>query len=155
MLTALTVGNTILNRAFVEDIDITPMKLQRLLYFLYKDYYKKTNRTLFDERFETWKFGPVLPSVYQEFKDRGANSIKRYAANDDGKVYTVDEDSSPIFKNSLNTVWSKYKNFDGTVLSSLTHRQNTAWRKAVDAGENYLSDLDIKQDEDFDIFNRK
>lgn len=52
MISALHVGNTILKRGQAEDIEITPMKLQRLLYIVYKEYYKRTNKALFAERFE-------------------------------------------------------------------------------------------------------
>ena len=34
MVTALNVGNSILERAFTENVDITPMKLQKMIYFV-------------------------------------------------------------------------------------------------------------------------
>ena len=64
MVIAIHVGNSILMRAFIENIDITPMKLQKLIYFTYQMYLKETDIPLFDERFETWKYGPVISSVY-------------------------------------------------------------------------------------------
>lgn len=41
MVSALAVGNTIFKRAKTDNIDITPMKLQKLIYIVYKSYYKK------------------------------------------------------------------------------------------------------------------
>ena len=35
MVTALNVANNVLERGFSEDIDITPMKLQKLVYSIY------------------------------------------------------------------------------------------------------------------------
>ena len=40
-ITALNVANNILKRAFAEDIDITPMKLQKIIFCTYKEYLKK------------------------------------------------------------------------------------------------------------------
>lgn len=146
MITALNVGNNILQRGFAENIDITPMKLQKLIYFVYRDYLQRTGRSLFNERFETWKYGPVVPSVYNEFKKRGSNAIRKYAF-DDGKTYTtVDEDSSPVFKSVIDLVWNTYKNYDGIVLSSITHREGSAWRKAYEKKSPYLLDEDIRQE---------
>ena len=37
MVNALNVANNILNKGFSENIDITPMKLQKLTYLVYKN----------------------------------------------------------------------------------------------------------------------
>ncbi len=58
MVTALNVGNSILARAFTENIDITPMKLQKMIYFVYRGYLKETKIPLFNERFEVWTCRP-------------------------------------------------------------------------------------------------
>lgn len=149
MVSAISVGNSILKRGFQEDIDITPMKLQKLIYIVYKEYLKKTNLPLFSERFEVWKYGPVIRSIYDAFKHRKANAIKSYASESDGTIYIVNETSSEIFHSILDYVWSKYKNFDGIVLSQMTHRNGTAWYKAAVAGNAFLSDSEIVAEEDF------
>lgn len=149
MVNALVVGNTILNRAFAENKDITPMKLQKLIYCLYKEYYKKTNRALFDERFEAWKYGPVLRSVYDEFKKDGANSIKHFSRTENHKVFIVNQDAAPAFRAAFNKIWDAYSDYDGLVLSAFTHKSGTAWRKAIDHHSVYLKDEDIVGEEDY------
>lgn len=146
MITALNVGNNILQRGFAENIDITPMKLQKLIYFVYRDYLQRTGRSLFNERFETWKYGPVVPSVYNEFRKYGSNAIRKYAFDDSKTYTTVDEDSSPAFKSVIESVWNTYKNHDGIVLSSMTHQKGSAWRKAYEKRSPYLLDEDIRQE---------
>lgn len=47
MVSALAVGNTILKRAKTDNIDITPMKLQKLIYIVYETYYKKPENHYF------------------------------------------------------------------------------------------------------------
>lgn len=148
MVTALNVGNNFLCRSFSEDIDITPMKLQKLIYLVYKKYYQDNQKSLFSEPFEVWKYGPVLRSVYDEFKNYGANAIKRYSEEKDGTVLIVNEERLE-FKAALDYVWDKYKFFDGIRLSEMTHRKNTAWWKAAKADRAYLADEDIYQEEVF------
>lgn len=149
MISALNVGNNILQRGFSEDIDITPMKLQKLIYLVYKRYYKKYSKALFSEPFEVWKYGPVVRSVYDEFKHFGANSIKKYATEPNGSVLIVNEEMSESFKNALDYVWDKYKYYDGIPLSEMTHRKNTAWWKAAKREDAYLNDNDIYEEENF------
>lgn len=149
MVSAISVGNSILRRGFAEDIDITPMKLQKLTYIVYKEYLKKTGNALFNERFEVWKYGPVLRSIYDAFKSRKANAIKAYAVEADGAVYLVNEDASTVFKAILDYVWDKYKYYDGIVLSQMTHRNGTAWYKAAIENRTFLTDEEIKIEEEF------
>lgn len=149
MITALNVGNTILKRAFSENIDITPMKLQKLVYIVYKEYMKRTGDSLFSERFEVWKYGPVVSSMYDVFKQNKANAIKKFGTESDGTVWVVNENSSPNFKIVMDEVWDKYKNIDGIRLSEMTHMKDTAWRKALRVGSPFLSDNDIKEEVSF------
>ncbi|MCM1387845.1 MAG: DUF4065 domain-containing protein [Bacillus sp. (in: Bacteria)] len=147
MVSALNVGNSILSRAFAENIDITPMKLQKMIYFIYRAYLQESNKSLFNERFEVWKYGPVIPSVYESFKDCGSNAIRKFATENDGRtVLIVDEDGSPIVKKIITDIWNTCKTLDGIYLSSLTHQEGTAWRKAFEENIPYLLDEDIKSE---------
>ena len=58
-------------------VEITPMKLQKILYYVCVKYVKETGIFPIYERFEVWKYGPVIPSVYSEFKTFGASPIKK------------------------------------------------------------------------------
>lgn len=149
MVEALNVANSILYRAFNENIDITPMKMQKMIYLVYKSYYKRTDKKLFDEKFEVWKYGPVLPSVYDAFKVNGANAIREYHKESNGSVFVVNEDTSRNFKDVLDLIWNKYKHYDGIRLSEMTHRKNTAWWKAVQRKDKYLDDQDISKEENY------
>lgn len=147
MVSALIVGNNFLQRGFKEDIDITPMKLQKLVYFTYRDYLKSAGTPLFSERFEAWRYGPVVSSIYDRYKNYGSNAIRQYATENDGQtILTVNEATSPVFYGVIENVWNHCKSFDGIYLSSLTHQSGTAWSKAIDNGLPYLSDDDIRDE---------
>lgn len=144
MITALNVANTFLDIGFKESIDISPMKLQKLIYILYKEYIKETNIKLFDENFETWKYGPVLPSVYNAFKKYGSKPIKNFVFNEDDTYTTLTLNKGSKFYEVFYDVWNKYKDMSGTYLSALTHKEGTAWRKALNNGNVCLNDIDIR-----------
>lgn len=149
MVSALNVANSVLKRGFSENIDITPMKLQKLVYLVYKKYYQDTSRILFQDRFEVWKYGPVVRSIYDEFKEYGGNAIKQYYREKDGSVLVVDEKNASNFRECINAIWNKYKLYDGIPLSAMTHKEGSAWYKAAKKRDAYLSLEDIKTEEVF------
>ena len=58
---------------------LTPMKLQKLVYFSHGWHLAMLNSALIDENVEAWAFGPVIPSLYHEFKEFGNSPIDRKA----------------------------------------------------------------------------
>ena len=149
MLTPQVVANTVLMLAFEENIAVSPMKLQKLIYIIYKTYLKKTGNKLFTESFSKWKYGPVVESVYYEFGCFGANSINKFARDAKGNVQVIDLEKKSLLSEIVQDVWDKYKGYSAMVLSSLTHSENSAWSKAVEENRNTLKDEDIKNEEDF------
>ncbi|MCL2816080.1 MAG: DUF4065 domain-containing protein [Oscillospiraceae bacterium] len=147
MTNALILANTVLFRAFNENKDITPMKLQKLIYFIYKKYLKETELPLFSERFEAWQYGPVLTSVYDGFKVYGSNHIKNYYIDKDSKAWIISMDSSDELSDAFDYVWDEYSDYDGIYLSTLTHKVGTAWYKTLKNNNILLEDKDIKEEE--------
>ena len=141
LISPTNVANNFIKRSKEENISITPLKLQKLVYFLYMSYLVKTGDKLFTERFETWKYGPVLPSLYSEFMAYGQKPITTYGKDSLGKGYMVEEKGA--FAECVNDVWETYKTCTGQALSELTHRPNTAWTKAKETMRPYLDDEDI------------
>lgn len=146
MITAVTVANNFIQKGKKDKIDITPLKLQKLVYFLYKEYLKNTGKQLFSERFETWKYGPVIPSIYSEFNSYGDLPIKTFSQDSKGISYIVTETGK--FKEAIEHVWSLYKNYSAFDLSLLTHKPDTAWSKAKEECRQYLKDEDIKNEQE-------
>ena len=140
MLTTQAIANTFILAGAKEDIPLTPMKIQKLVYILYKHYYKQTKIKLFTENFEKWKYGPVLPSLYYEFKSFGAAPVTKFARNASGAIEIIDLTSNLMINKIFEEIWNKYKKFSAIELSSFTHRENTAWSKT---DTNVLKDEDI------------
>ena len=133
---ATVLSNNLLIRARQENIKVTPMKLQKLLYYVCVKYVKETGEMPVSEPFEVWQYGPVIPSVYHEFKSFRAAGINKFA----------DEDSSPILTDCINFVWSRLKHFTGIELGQRTHQKGSGWYKAYQRDDEIITLEDMKGD---------
>ena len=150
MISTQVVANTILMLSFNENIPVSPMKLQKLMYFTYKDYLKTYDAPLFADRFECWQYGPVLSSIYYEFNRFGAKPINKFARDANGSVTVVNMDSYSQIAQSIQNTWDKYKRYSGIQLSHLTHKENSAWSYAHNKKSHTLEDKDIKNEPEYD-----
>lgn len=55
--------------------NLTPIKLQKIMYYVYVQCLVKHDIKIFKEPIEKWKFGPVISNVYHSFKVYGTNHI--------------------------------------------------------------------------------
>jgi len=120
--------------------NMTPMKLIKLVYFAYAWNLAIFDKRLFAEKVEAWRHGPVIPSIYHEFKRFGNSAIDEYAVKLELETGSV---SYPIINNKdqntlriVDTVWKKYKQKSGLELSDITHQEDGAWNKVYDLGKN-------------------
>ena len=143
---ATVLCNNILFRAKKEKISVTPMKLQKLLYYVCVKYVKETGHLPISEHFEVWKYGPVLATVYAEFKPFGSSPIKEYAVNAKGKSRMVDEDCNPLLSSCIDYVWRKLKSYSAVELSQRTHQKGSGWYAAFQRDQDAISTEDMKND---------
>lgn len=72
------VANKLLDMAALvmeKQATITPLALQKLLYFVHARYLATTGKPAVKGAFEAWQYGPVHPTVYKAFSDFGKNPI--------------------------------------------------------------------------------
>lgn len=143
------VANNVLSRAFAENVPVTPMKLQKILYFVASEYQKTTKVRLFEEPFLTWAYGPVLYSVFNEFRAFSKEKISRYARNAKNQTLVVDESEDEVLRGALNLIWNATQSMGARELSELTHAEDSAWDKAFQADEETLQSKDILLDETY------
>lgn len=146
------VANSILRRAFAEKIAVSPMKLQKLMFFITCLYQRNTGHRLLTESFQPWRYGPVCGAVYGEFKSFGGNPITAYAKDAIGNAYAADERSSPELKQALDTVWSHLGCLPAVMLSRITVLPGSAWSKAVERKNCFISNADMAEDHTFDAY---
>ena len=123
MYTSKQIADWILSKIDVEAGDtISPLKLQKLLYYCQAWSLTVFNIPIFDEKIEAWAHGPVVPSQYARF----AGVLRN--ANIDIKNLSVPEFESET-ERLLNEVMSIYGEHSASYLEELTH-QETPWIEA-------------------------
>ena len=134
---ALAVANYFLDLAKKENVGLSPMKLQKLTYFAQGWHLAIHKEPLISDRLEAWDYGPVVSSIYHEFKRFGGARIDALATDFDLEEDALTTPRIPMDDSRtialLNKVWSVYGKYTGVQLSNLTHDQNSAWSLARQA----------------------
>lgn len=99
---------------FINEIHPEPLKLQKLLYLAQGYSYAFYDRPLFDEEMEAWVHGPVVPSVYHQYKCFTYSPI--------GINYNLPEFDEETLE-VLNYVKDNYSKYDSKFLEEMTHNQ--------------------------------
>lgn len=143
----------------LKNIVMNPLKLMKMVYFSYAWYLHLTNSTLFDEQIEAWKHGPVIPSLYHEFKHLGLyGNIKESCATNLDLNSDDPEPTIPLFdidtlenndhiNEAVCGVWMRYKECSAEELEKISHNKNSAWLKLYKENKNVILDNEtIKQE---------
>lgn len=125
--TPTIIANNILQRAFRDRVPVTPMKLQRILWFTAAEYAKTSGDPLLAEQFEPWPYGPVVRSVNAKFAPFAGTCINKYSKDAAGLAHTVNEKEAPTLAAVLDTVWDAAKDLSPVTLARITHLPGSAW----------------------------
>jgi len=123
-----SIANYFLDLASSKGQAISPMKLQKLVYYAHGWYAGYTGQPLINEAVEAWQYGPVIPSLYHEFKRFGAGAIGAKATDWEGlKLCEVAPPADSSLRTFLDNIWNSYGQFTGIKLSELTHAPDGPW----------------------------
>lgn len=130
MFSPKAIANYFLDLAAASGQSITPMKLQKLVYYAHGWYAGYTQQPLINEPVEAWQYGPVIPSLYHEFKRFGSGTIKGKATDFDSQGFgEVPPPSDPNIRAFLENVWKSYGRYTGIALSEMTHSADSPWHE--------------------------
>lgn len=140
---ARAVANYFLARAERDGRAIDPMQLQKLVYYAHGWHLAITGQPLIKEAVEAWPYGPVIPSLFHDFKQWGSGPIRTPAAGPRVRLSSIfvsphvtldqeatDDAALQTAKNIIDRVWEVYGHYSGVRLSELTHRPGSPWFQA-------------------------
>lgn len=106
--------------------EVTPLMLQKLLYFIQGESYALNGKPMFYENCQAWVHGPVYPEVYDMFKDFKYNPIEdaRFVIFKDKKDELTDEE-----RRVIDLVVHTFGEYGGKMLERITHEE-TPWKLA-------------------------
>lgn len=113
---ALDIANKIISKTDLEHGDtISNLKLQKIMYYQQGFHLAYFGTPLFDEDIVAWQYGPVVPSVYKEYKSFESNSI---STSKEG--ISLSDDEEELFNN----VYEEYNQFSAVALMKMTHEES-------------------------------
>jgi uncharacterized phage-associated protein len=131
----VAVANFFIQKSLDTGVEVTPMKLLKLVYISHGWSLALLNEPLIDEAVEAWTYGPVIPSLYQELKEYGRSRVTKLVTTNDFDwrsfkpnftTPTIPEEDTKVQK-LLDNVWEGYGNHSGIYLSAITHKPGTPW----------------------------
>ncbi|MCQ2551275.1 MAG: DUF4065 domain-containing protein [Clostridia bacterium] len=113
--------------------EITPLALQKLLYYIQAIYMVKYDKPLFTEECKAWVHGPVYEKVYDVFKSFKFSPIedKRFVIFKDRFHELSDEE-----RDVIDMVVNSFGMYSGKTLEKITHKE-APWADAYSVNKLY------------------
>lgn len=106
---------------------VSPLKLQKYLYFAQAASLALDNKKLFNEEIEAWKYGPVVSSVYQTYKDNGNTPI----TIPNGEYREIQDEETKEF---ITDMWKLLRRYSASELVAISHNHKP-WRNHYHNGQ--------------------
>lgn len=125
------------------NLEISHLKLQKLVYFSHCWWLYLYDRNLIPETFNAGKYGTNLKKLYMELKITEYVNNEKYVKDIlKNKKYNLKEGS--LLQAFLNNMWYAYGDKSDLELSAIDHVPNSPWRLAKERNSEYISRADIK-----------
>lgn len=118
-LSAMDIADYIVNKCIDDGKPISNLQLQKILYFCQRAYGQQTHKPLFDDDFEAWKYGPVIPDIYKTFSLYGGRKINHKTPRNPN----IPKDVTDIINSIIEEKRDKYP-WD---LVEITHTKGSPW----------------------------
>lgn len=113
---AIDVANYVVDYCHRKGINISNLKLQKLLYFIQASFLINNLGPCFSDEIEAWDFGPVVPEVYREYRGFGSGNIPIPTTTSNGQ--------RPRHPEVINQVIDDLSEYSATDLVRITHEQS-------------------------------
>lgn len=124
--TAVDIAVFTVNLCIEEQSPISNLQLQKILYFIQREYMAKKNGVcLFEDDFQAWQYGPVIPEIYRRFSIWGGERIT-------AKINASFREPSSDDRTIIEPVIRRYRERHPWDLVNETHAQGTPWRVTMD-----------------------
>ncbi len=129
MYTSFDIAKKILELARKEGKGVDTMKLIKLVYITHGWYLGFNDRPLITDEIQAWKYGPVIPLLYEVVRRFGAGTVDSELID----LYS-DKELDPKTAEFVENIWNVYKEMSGLELSARTHKEGSAWSNTYEEG---------------------
>ena len=124
---AIDIAKYIVDYCVRKEKPISNLKLQKMLYYIWIEYYNSTKKMLFSDDMCAWQLGPVVPDVYYEFCSYAGIPITR--------PFQVSVEAADA--NVVNKAIEKYLPISASRLVDQTHKKGSPWDRIYMNGLGY------------------
>ena len=128
---AVDVAKYIVTYSNRQNKPVSNLKLQKILYFTWIDYFEQTKSHLFEDHICAWGFGPVVPAVYRRFCIYAGEPISREYDVE------IEQDETDI----LNGIIDQYLDLCASDLVNMSHEEGSAWHQIYNDGEGRYAEI--------------
>lgn len=124
----------VISYVFEKMEEVTPLMLQKLLYFIQGESYALNGKPMFCENCQAWVHGPVYPEVYDMFRDFKYNPI------DDARFAILEgteDELSHEERMVVDLVVNTFGEYSGKMLERITHEEEP-WKLARKGYADYI-----------------
>lgn len=124
---------------------ISNLHLQKMLYFLQRNFIEEFDTTLFGDDIEAWQYGPVTPSVYRVYSGYGAMKIDAMYEEDWDEIIFQNQEQIDYFIARIDALRER----DAWDLVEESHRHGGAWDNVYKNGVGAFRQItvdDIRRD---------
>ncbi len=150
MYDARLIANEFIQRGLDEGRPLTPLHVQKLVYFAHARLLAFYKKPLIKQTFEAWEHGPVVRALYDDLKSYGAQGVT--------EVIPLREEEQALIQDhgAIDWCYKTYGHVGALTLSDLTHSPDGPWahtrRNAIisnDKIREYYAEPWIAEERDF------
>jgi uncharacterized phage-associated protein len=149
MYDTFAIANLILDAARKRGYDISPLKLQKLVYYAHGWWLAMKGQPLIKERIQASQYGPIVRSLYEAFKGYGNSSIRSSLS----RTGSTEEDSNKLraeperaLGSLINQILDIYGGLSVIQLSAMSHSEGSPWAQVYNRSGSTFQDVDIADD---------
>ncbi len=119
-------------------MQVDNLKLQKLLYYSQAVHLVRKGVVLFEDKIEAWRYGPVIPNVYHQYKHFGFDVIVPEHESSSSKL-CIDQ------MKTIDMVLTYYGEMSAVRLVNETHSEDP-WKDVYEENENKVIDVDVMRE---------
>ena len=140
MYPVLELAKYIVSKCIRDKFPISNLQLQKILYYIQRDFLQMFGRAAFTESIEAWPFGPVVPEVYYYFCGAGAMRIG-LSPEPEGEIQSMPEE----YRRIIDSIIETKRSLNPWDMVSETHKPGGAWDSVYRGGYGNRSTIPISQ----------
>ena len=117
---AITIAKYVIQKSNEINHPVSNLQLQKILFYIQQEFLIKYKTPLFNDDFEAWRFGPVIPTVYRKYCGSAALPLTLY---DEEDYSFIDSDSRQI----IDRIIKEKSTMNPWTLVNDLHRSDKAW----------------------------